>query len=60
MKACPIMLLKTHVEKMSHFCLAMMFMKTNELKCSSHDVDEKKGNCRFQAASVMRQFLVLV
>jgi hypothetical protein len=38
------MLLKTHVEKMSHFRLAMMFMKTNELKCSSHYVDENTGS----------------
>ena len=37
-------LLKTHIEKMSAFRLSMMFMKTNELNRSLHDVDEKKGS----------------
>jgi hypothetical protein len=32
MKVDPTMLLKTHVEKMSAFSHATMFMKTNELK----------------------------
>jgi hypothetical protein len=36
-------LLKTNAEKMSAFRLSMMFMKTNELSHSLHDVDEKKG-----------------
>jgi hypothetical protein len=36
-------LLKTHVEKMSTFRLSMIFMKTNELEASFHDVDENKG-----------------
>ena len=35
-------LLKTHIEKMSAFRLSMIFMKTNELTPSLHDVDEKK------------------
>ena len=38
------MLLKTHIEKMSDFGLAIMFMKTSELNGSSHYVDEKKGS----------------
>jgi len=37
-------LLKIHVEKMSIFRLSTMLVKTNELKHSLHDVDEKKGN----------------
>jgi hypothetical protein len=44
MRVSPIMLLKTKVEKMSHFPLAMMFMKTNKLNWSSHYVDDKKGS----------------
>jgi hypothetical protein len=39
-----IKLLKTHVEKMSAFRLAMIFMKTNELEHSCQDVDENKGS----------------
>jgi|SRR5271157_591992 len=35
------MLLKTHVEKMSHFRLLAMLMKTIELKSLSRDVDGK-------------------
>ena len=35
--------LKTDIEKMSAFRLAKMFMKTNELRSSCQDVDEKKG-----------------
>jgi len=38
------MLLKTHVEKMWHFRLAMMFVKTNELNRSCHYIYEKKGS----------------
>ena len=34
--------MKTHIEKMSVFRLSMIFMKTNELNHSLHDVDEKK------------------
>jgi hypothetical protein len=34
--------LKTHVEKMSAFRLAMIFMKTNELNHSCHHIDENK------------------
>jgi len=41
-----IKLLKTHLEKMSAFCLSMMLMKTNELLFSLHDVDEKEGERR--------------
>jgi hypothetical protein len=37
-----IMLLKTNVEKMSVYGLAIMLMKTDELNASSHYVDEKK------------------
>jgi len=37
-------LLKTNVEKMSLFSLSTIFMKTNELNPSLHDVDEKKGS----------------
>ncbi|MGA3328948.1 MAG: hypothetical protein ABSF45_31240, partial [Terriglobia bacterium] len=37
-------LLKTYVEKMSLFRLSTIFMKTNELSQSFHDVDEKKGS----------------
>jgi hypothetical protein len=36
-------LLKTNVEKMSLFRLAIMLMKTNQLNHSLHYVDEKKG-----------------
>jgi hypothetical protein len=35
-------LLKTHIEKMSAFCLSTIFMKTNDLHRSFHDVDENK------------------
>ena len=38
------MLLKTHVEKMSHLCLSTMLMKTNELNQYLHDVDENKSS----------------
>jgi hypothetical protein len=38
-----IKLLKTNVEKMSAFCLAIMLMKQNELNHYLQDVDEKKG-----------------
>ena len=44
MKDSPIMLLKTNVEKMSVCGLAIMSMKTNELNCSSHYVDERKDS----------------
>jgi hypothetical protein len=37
------MLLKTHIEKMSHLCLSTMSMKLNSLNDALHDVDEKKG-----------------
>jgi hypothetical protein len=37
-------LLKTHGEKMSAFCLAIMLMKRKELHHSLQDVDEKKGH----------------
>jgi hypothetical protein len=39
-----VKLLKKHVEKMSDFRLSMIFMKTNELNPSFHDVNEKKGS----------------
>ena len=38
------MLLKTHVEKMSHFCLSTISMKINGLWVSFHDVIESKGS----------------
>ena len=44
MKDSAIMLLKTHVGKMSLFSLAIMFMKINELNVSCHYVDEKKDS----------------
>ena len=44
MKGSAIMLLKTHVEKMSLFGLAIMFMKINELNVSCHYIDEKKDS----------------
>jgi hypothetical protein len=47
-----IKLLKTHVEKMSAFCLAIMLMKQNELSHSLQDVDEKKGCYRKQGLRV--------
>jgi hypothetical protein len=39
-------LMKTSGEKMSVFRFSMMFMKTNELHASFHDVDENKGERR--------------
>jgi len=48
-KASAIMLLKTHVEKMSLLSLAIMFMKINGLNNASHDVCENKGSYRFKA-----------
>jgi hypothetical protein len=39
-----VKLLKIHIENMSVFRLSMIFMKTNELSCSLHYVDEKKGS----------------
>jgi hypothetical protein len=46
MKVSLAMLLKTNVEKMSTFDLATMLMKTNDLNCVYHDVDDKKGGYR--------------
>jgi hypothetical protein len=37
------MLLKTHVEKMSPFCLTIIFMKTKDLQDSYHYVIESNG-----------------
>jgi len=37
-------LLKTNIEKMSVFRRSTIFMKTNKLDPSLHDVAEKKGN----------------
>jgi hypothetical protein len=37
-------LLKTHIEKMPVFRLSMIFMKTNELNHSFHDITENKGS----------------
>jgi hypothetical protein len=42
MRLSGLKLLKTHVEKMSPFRRATMFMKTIELFHYIHDVDEKK------------------
>jgi len=42
MKESLAMLLKTHVEKMSENRPLAMFMKQNDLKSLSGDVDEKK------------------
>ena len=41
-----IMLLKTHIEKMSYFCLTTMLMKTHGLNQFNHDVDENTGSYR--------------
>jgi hypothetical protein len=41
-KAYPAILLKTHIEKMSMWGYATMFMKTNNLNSLSCDVYEKK------------------
>src|SRR5208282_868714 len=38
------MLLKTHIEKMSHFRLLAMLMKTNALSDPSRDVYENTGS----------------
>jgi hypothetical protein len=38
-----IKLLKTHVEKMSVFRLAIMLQKISRLQSSCHYIDEKKG-----------------
>ena len=46
MPGSPIMLLKTHVEKMSVLCLAKMLMKTQELNHVCQDVIEKKDGYR--------------
>jgi hypothetical protein len=35
---------------MSLFRLSTMLMKTNELNCVFHDVDEKKGGCGIVAS----------
>jgi hypothetical protein len=42
-----IKLLKTHVEKMSAFRLAMMLQKTSSLSSSCHYIDENKGERRW-------------
>ena len=39
----PTNLLKTHIEKMSLFCLSKMFMRTNDLFVALQDVIENKG-----------------
>jgi hypothetical protein len=39
-----VKLLKTNGGKITVSRLSTMFMKTNELKLSFHDVDENKGN----------------
>jgi hypothetical protein len=41
-----IMLMKTHVEKMSEAGLAIMFLKTQALIFSCHYIIENKGGCR--------------
>jgi hypothetical protein len=38
-----VKLLKTNRDKMPVFRLSTIFVKTNELNPSLHDVDEKKG-----------------
>ena len=40
-------LLKTHIEKMSAFCLTTILMKTNELSQFNHDVDENTYSYKF-------------
>jgi hypothetical protein len=44
MKVSSIMLLKTHVEKMSVQGLSMMLMKINELYVPFHYVDDNKDS----------------
>jgi hypothetical protein len=44
MKVSLAMLLKTNIEKMSENRSLAMFMKSNELKSLSGDVDENKGS----------------
>jgi hypothetical protein len=36
-------LLKTHIEKMPVFRLSTIFVKTDQLEHSLHDIDEKKA-----------------
>jgi hypothetical protein len=43
MKVSPIMLLKTHVEKMSETGHAIICMKTMSIEAARHYIDEKKG-----------------
>jgi hypothetical protein len=53
------MLLKTNVEKMSVYGLAIMLMKTSKLNRACHYVNEKKGSCwrwlKRHVASLTRQ-----
>ena len=44
MKVSPIMLLKTHVEKMSETGHATIYMITKHLEASRHYMHEKKGS----------------
>jgi len=44
MKVSPIMLLKTHVEKMSETGHAIICMKTSNIKVARHYIYEKKGS----------------
>ena len=44
MKVSPIMLLKTHVEKMSEIGHAIICMKTMNIEDERHYIDENKGS----------------
>jgi len=44
MKVSPIMLLKTHVEKMSEMSLAIMLMEIRQIKVACHYMYENKGH----------------
>jgi hypothetical protein len=46
-------LLKTHIEKMSTFCLSTIFMKTSHLYDAFHDVDENKGESRLCGLTIL-------
>ena len=41
MKVTSIMLLKTHVEKMSETCLSIIYMKTSHIEAALHYIYEK-------------------
>jgi hypothetical protein len=56
MKVSPIMLLKTHVEKMSETGHATICMKTIHLEVARHYIDEKKDVTRNSSLAVAAIF----